>query len=53
MAGLGEKGEGIKQNKQTPQRYRQQYGDYQRKGLGEIEEGKGGVNGDRRVDLGW
>ena len=31
-----------------------QYGDYQEEmGWGEVGEGKGGINGDRRLDLGW
>ena len=36
-------------------RHRQQCGDYQReRGVGEIKEGKRGINGDRRrLDLGW
>ena len=41
-------------NKQTHRR-RQHYGDEQRKkGVGQVEEGKRGINGDgRRIDLGW
>ena len=60
VGGLGEKGEGNKQKtttttKKTPQRHIQQYGDYQKKkGAGEVEEGKEGINGDRRrLDLEW
>ena len=35
--------------KKTPHRHRQQYGDYQReKEVGEVEEDKGGINGDGR-----
>ena len=52
---MGEKDEGIKQQQKIPPRHRQQYDDYQReRGREEVEEGKGGINGDgRRLDLGW
>ena len=39
--GLGENGAGIKQNKKS-HRHRQQYGDYQKRGWEEVEEGEGG-----------
>ena len=47
------KNEGTKQRKK-PHRHRPQYRDYQReRGYGEVEEDKGGINGDRRrIDLG-
>ena len=39
----------------TTHRHRQQHGGSQREsGLGQVEEGKGGINGDgRRLDLWW
>ena len=47
---------GLSKEKE-PLRQRQQYGDYQRERLGgweEVEEVKGGINGDRgRRDFGW
>ena len=41
--------------KEEPHRHRQQHSDYQReRGLGEVEEGKGEINGDgKRFDLQW
>ena len=51
---LGDIGEGIQQTNRTL-RLEQQYGDYQReRGWEEVEESKGGINGDRRrLDFGW
>ena len=35
-------------------RHREQYGDYQRERGGDVEEGRGGINGaQRRLDFGW
>lgn len=53
--GLGEKCEGIKQRQKTLHRHKQQCGDNQmEKGWREVNEGKGGLNGDgKRLDLGW
>ena len=40
--------------KTTIHRHRQQYGyDQREKGLGEVEEGKGGINGNGRFDVSW
>ena len=49
--GVGREDKGIKEK---PQRHRQECGDYQReRGVGEIEESRGGINGDgRRLDFG-
>ena len=46
---------GLSKELKTTNGHRQQYGDYQRKGgRSLVEEGKGGINGDRRrLDLGW
>ena len=45
---------GLSTKKDT-HRHRQQYGDYQgERGMGEVEKGKGRINGDgRRLDIGW
>ena len=50
---MGEIGDGIKKkkkkNQQNPHRHREKYGDYLReRGWRQVEEGKGGINVDRK-----
>ena len=50
-----EKVKGLSKKTKQSKTHRYQYGDYQRKkGVGEVEEGERGINGDgQKLDLGW